>query len=411
MLQPPCFNLQRSSLDTVSFSRSLSLSKEFSIQSQSAVSPPQAFPVCRLGSSGSEPHPVVDLLRSSSNPYTSTLPQLLTPHLPVVAMVKFMKLTIIWRRHSHSGFITTILTLPLRPPPLPRLSPSVSPAFPLALVTPRRRVSVRKPVRSLVLSFHCVVRDLRFSSGLDESYGFRYGNIRVLLSWISVCVPLWITVKSIVSSRRRVYYTPHIEGAPSHQGFYGAKLHRFGHVYLTAADLYHYAVSSIDGSSKNRICGFPGVVARGTNHPEAFYLLSDISSHIFWLIECDDCMLRSSSVTNYWTLHGSVEFRSLDPSKPSAPSSNSILSASFEMKLELEIHLVSSVSFVGFKAGCTCFNAISSQIGLHTLIVAYGSGASHLKFLAVDNPMSYSFILPSSMSPGSSISVVDFHAL
>ena len=100
-----------------------------------------------------------------------------------------------------------------------------------------------------------------------------------------------------------------------------------------------------------------------------------------WLNECDDCTLRSPSVTNCWAQHGNVEFRGLDPIKPSVLSSNFILSASLKVKLELEIHLVSSVSLVGFKADCACFSAKSSQIGLRTLNVVYGSGASHLKFL------------------------------
>ncbi|CAN7025521.1 unnamed protein product, partial [Brassica oleracea var. botrytis] len=161
------------------------------------------------------------------------------------------------------------------------------------------------------------------------------------------------------------------------------------------------------------------------------------------------------------TRHGNVEFRGLDPIKSSALSSNFILRASLEAKLELEIHLVSSVSLVGFKADCACFNVISSQIGLRTVNVAYGSGAFHLKFLPVNIPTSYrcinvvfdyqlffrtiamgtkvelsfgflhfaehdspldgfifncfvmfsSFILPSSMSPGSFASVVNFYAL
>ncbi|KAG2314696.1 hypothetical protein Bca52824_017818 [Brassica carinata] len=59
--------------------------------------------------------------------------------------------------------------------------------------------------------------------------------------------------------------------------------------------------------------------------------------------ECDDCRLKSPSVTNYWDRRGNVEFRGLDPIKPSALSSNFILSASLEAKLELEIHLVSLV--------------------------------------------------------------------
>ncbi|WZZ68912.1 hypothetical protein YC2023_080282 [Brassica napus] len=96
--------------------------------------------------------------------------------------------------------------------------------------------------------------------------------------------------------------------------------------------------------------------------------------------------LRSPSVTNCWAQHGNVEFQGLDPIKPSVLSSNFILSASLEVKLELEIHLVSSVSFVGFKVDCACFSAKSSQIGLRTLNVVYGSGASHLKFLPVNIP-------------------------
>ncbi|KAL0886300.1 hypothetical protein Bca101_010283 [Brassica carinata] len=424
--------------------------------------------------------------------------------------------------------VTTASLFVIEPePPLLRLSPSASPPFPLTPVTPPRHGSVRKPYISLDLSFLCVVMDLRFSSGLGKSDGSRYGNIRVLfLSWISVCVPLWIRVKSIVSSRRRLYYTPDIEAALSHQGFYGAKLHRlnlsllvtagsivqeccfarFSYDYLTVASLSHYDVSSIDGSSQSRICGIPdllvagtivkkcglaritynyitavtpshyavssidsssqsqlcnlqtGVVARRPYHPEAFYLLSNVCSYTFRLNECNDCMLRFPLVINYWARHGNVEFRGLDPIKQSAMSSNSILSVSLEVKLELEIHLVSSASLVGFKADCACFSIISSQIGLYTLSIFYGSGASHLNFLPTNIPTSSyrcinvvfdyqlffrtiamgtkvelpfgflhfaehdsplygsifrcfvmlsSFILPSSMSPGSSASVVN----
>ncbi|CAN7043672.1 unnamed protein product [Brassica oleracea var. botrytis] len=78
----------------------------------------------------------------------------------------------------------------------------------------------------------------------------------------------------------------------------------------------------------------------------------------------------------------------LDPTKPSALSPNFILSASLEVKLELEIHLVSSVSLVGFKADYACFHAKSSRIGLRTLSVVYSSGASHLKFLLFNIPTS-----------------------
>lgn len=152
----------------------------------------------------------------------------------------------------------------------------------------------------------------------------------------------------------------------------------------------------------------------------------------------------------------------MDPIKPSALSSNFILSVSLEAKIELEMHLVFSVILVGFKTDCACFSIISSQIGIRTLNVGYGYGASHL-FLPVNIPSSYyrcinvvfdyqlffqklitfrtkvelsfrflhfaehdspldvsifsfffnvfRFILPSSMSPGSSALVVNFHAL
>ncbi|KAF2532062.1 hypothetical protein F2Q70_00033158 [Brassica cretica] len=160
-------------------------------------------------------------------------------------------------------------------------------------------------------------------------------------------------------------------------------------------------------------------------------------------------MLRSLSVTNYWTRHGNFELRGLDPIKSSSLSSNFILRASLEAKLELEIHLVSLVSLVEVKADCVCFRFILSQIGLRTLNAAYGSGAPRLKLLPVNIPTSFyrcinvvfdyqvdfpfgffhfaeldssldssifscfvmfsSFILPSSISPESSGSVVNSH--
>ncbi|KAG2305677.1 hypothetical protein Bca52824_025425 [Brassica carinata] len=143
------------------------------------------------------------------------------------------------------------------------------------------------------------------------------------------------------------------------------------------------------GSSQSQLCDLQIIiVARRRNHPKAFYLLSDVFSYTFWLNECDDCMLRSPSVTTCWTQHGNVEFRGLDPVKPSAMSSNFILNASLEAKLEFEIHLVSSVSFVEFKVECACCNAKSSQIRPRTPNVVYGSGASHLNFLTVIIPTS-----------------------
>ncbi|KAH0884971.1 hypothetical protein HID58_061067 [Brassica napus] len=233
-------------------------------------------------------------------------------------------------------------------------------------------VSELDPNRSLDVSFHCVVMDLRPSSGLDESYGSRYGNIGVLfLSWISVYAPLWIIVKRIVSPLRRLYYTPDIAAAPSHQGFYGAKLHwlnlclqvtagpivqecwfaRVAHDYVTAASLSHYAVSSIDGSSQSR-SSFPNLLVAGTIVQECG--LARITNYIMRVHH----ITPSLSVTNYWARHGNVEFRGLEPLISTSMSSNFILSASLE-------------------------------VGLRTVNVAYGSRASHLKFLPLNIPTTY----------------------
>src|SRR5690606_21196731 len=99
----------------------------------------------------------------------------------------------------------------------------------------------------------------------------------------------------------------------------------------------------------------------------------DVCSHTFCSNEYDECMLRSPLFTNYWARHGNVEIRGFYPISRSARSSNVILSASLEVKLELEIHPVSSVSLVGFKAHSALFIVISNQIGIHTLNVAYDS--------------------------------------
>ncbi|KAJ4903812.1 Uncharacterized protein Rs2_17763 [Raphanus sativus] len=161
---------------------------------------------------------------------------------------------------------------------------------------------------------------------------------------------------------------------------------RFVCYYVTAALLSHYAVSSIDGSSQSQLCDLQtGVGTRRPNLLKAFYLLSDVCSHTFRLNEYDDCMISSLLGITCWAQHGNVEFRGLDPIKPSSPSSIFILSTSLEVKLELEIHLVSSVSCVGFKAKCSCFSAKSSQIGLRTFSVVYVSRASHLKLWPVNN--------------------------
>ncbi|KAF2613906.1 hypothetical protein F2Q70_00009654 [Brassica cretica] len=69
---------------------------------------------------------------------------------------------------------------------------------------------------------------------------------------------------------------------------------------ITVASPSHYAVPSIDGSSQSQLCDLhTGFVARRSNHPEAFYLLSDVCSHMCWLISVmivrlviESCRLR-----------------------------------------------------------------------------------------------------------------------
>ena len=56
------------------------------------------------------------------------------------------------------------------------------------------------PDRFLDLSFRNVAIGVWFSSGLDESYVSRYGNIGVhFLSWSLVCTPLWLIFRNIAS--------------------------------------------------------------------------------------------------------------------------------------------------------------------------------------------------------------------
>ncbi|CAN6887944.1 unnamed protein product, partial [Brassica oleracea] len=302
--------------------------------------------------------------------------------------------------------------------------------------------------RSLDLVLHFVVLGLRLSLGFVEKYESRYGNIGIqMLRLTPAPAPSWNIVKNIYSPpASSVYFTVVLTAAAIHPtgiitttpltatsshapldattslasftvsfipllvAIYIVQecgLARFTRHYVTVAFPTHYAVSSIDGSSQSWLydplspflfagtnvqefnyATFRSELLHRPNHPKAFCLVSDVCSHTFWLNECDDCMLRSPSATTCWARHGNVEFRGLDPTKPSALSPNFILSASLEVKLELEIHLVSSVSLVGFKADYACFNAKSSRIGLRTLSVVYSSGASHLKFLLFNIPTS-----------------------
>ncbi|CAN6913991.1 unnamed protein product [Brassica oleracea] len=130
----------------------------------------------------------------------------------------------------------------------------------------------------------------------------------------------------------------------------------------------------------------PKFCARRLDRPKTLCLLLDVSSNTLNQNEYDVSMLKSISVTNYWLRHGNVEVQGFDPSKPLSSSSNSIvLSVPKKAKLALEIHLVSSRSFVEFRTDHANFNAKSSQIGL-LLGVAQSPGASHQKLLPGNSP-------------------------
>ncbi|KAF2602600.1 hypothetical protein F2Q70_00027895 [Brassica cretica] len=96
-------------------------------------------------------------------------------------------------------------------------------------------------------------------------------------------------------------------------------------------------------------------VRSSTLSPCVVDLLTIVVPSHFGIVKPRTYGSMSPSVTNCWAQHGNVEFRGLDPIKPSVLSSNFILSASLE-------------------------------IGFRTLNVVYGSGASHLKFLPVNIP-------------------------
>ncbi|KAH0874091.1 hypothetical protein HID58_071453 [Brassica napus] len=98
-------------------------------------------------------------------------------------------------RSAH--FLRTVkspLGVQPEPPLLHHVSSPSQPFEPLVIYSLRQL----HPNRSLDVSFQSFVMGLRFSSGLDESYGFPYGNIGVhFLSLFSVRVLSWIIVKSI----------------------------------------------------------------------------------------------------------------------------------------------------------------------------------------------------------------------
>ncbi|CAN6814449.1 unnamed protein product [Brassica oleracea] len=98
-------------------------------------------------------------------------------------------------RSAHFlGTVKSPLGLQPEPPLLHHVSSPSQPFEPLVIYSLRQL----HPNRSLDVSFQSFVMVLRFSSSLDESYGFQYGNIGVhFLSLISVRVLSWIIVKSI----------------------------------------------------------------------------------------------------------------------------------------------------------------------------------------------------------------------
>ncbi|KAF3563677.1 hypothetical protein DY000_02012763 [Brassica cretica] len=132
----------------------------------------------------------------------------------------------------------------------------------------------------------------------------------------------------------------------------------------------------------------PKYCARILDRPETFSLLPDVCSNTLNQNECDDNMLRSLPVINYWLRHGNVEVQGLDPIEPFTPSSNSpVLSVTMKAKLAFEIHLVSLRSFVEFRTDRVNFSTKSSHIGLLPLSVTQGPRASHQKLLAGNNPV------------------------
>nr|VDC89977.1 unnamed protein product [Brassica oleracea] len=132
----------------------------------------------------------------------------------------------------------------------------------------------------------------------------------------------------------------------------------------------------------------PKYCARRLDRPETFSLLPDVCSNTLNQNECDENMLRSIPVINYWLRHGNVEVQGFDPIEPFTPSSNSpVLSVTMKAKLAFEIHLVSLRSFVEFRTDRVNFSTKSSHIGLLLLGVAQGPRASHQKLLAGNNPV------------------------
>ncbi|CAF2063030.1 BnaC06g29710D [Brassica napus] len=187
----------------------------------------------------------------------------------------------------------------------------------------------------------------------------------------------------------------------------------------------------------------PKYCARRLDRPETFSLLPNVYSNTLNQNECDDNMLRSIPVINYWLRHGNVEVQGFDPIEPFTPSSNSpVLSVTMKAKLAFEIHIVSLRSFVEVRtdrvnftshqkllagnnpvASHWCINVdFDNQLFSRTISLGIRVKLLHgvLHLAELDSPligfiflcfiMLSTFVLPSSMTPESSVSVVNSYA-
>ncbi|CAN6931597.1 unnamed protein product [Brassica oleracea] len=421
--------------------------------------------------------------------------------------------------HSNSGYIVTPLSNQIPEPLLLRLSPSPDLDSGQQASSPQNRL-VNSSTPNLEHWFKNLNRGFQIDRSLDLVLHFVVLGLRLSLGFMlrltPAPAPSWNIVKNIYSPHASsAYFTVALTAAAIHPtgiitttpltatsspapldattslasftvsfipllvARYTVQecgLARFTRHYVTIAFPTHYAVSSIDGSSQSWLYDllslflFAGTTVQecGRARFSRYYLTAAPLSHyavsnIDYATFRSELLHRDPTIPKLFVSYPMFAHThsGLDPTKPSALSSNFILSASLEVKLELEIHLVSSVSLVGFKADYACFNAKSSRIGLRTLSVVYSSGASHLKFLLFNIPTSSnrcfnvvfdyqlflrtiamgtkvelpfgflhfaehdsprngfifscfvmfsSFVLPSSMAPGSSASVVNIDA-
>ncbi|CAN7068164.1 unnamed protein product, partial [Brassica rapa subsp. trilocularis] len=142
---------------------------------------------------------VVSYAMVSTNRFTVAVshPPLVTAHPLVISHPLKANRSTGSRTTRSAHFLGTVkspLGVQPEPPLLHHVSSPSQPFEPLVIYSLRQL----HPNRSLGVSFQSFVMGLRFSSGLDESYGFQYGNIGVhFLSLISVRILSWNIVKSI----------------------------------------------------------------------------------------------------------------------------------------------------------------------------------------------------------------------